>query len=168
MRSSICTDDYALGNEVAKRGYHIELTRSVVWMVFSNETLTDFLKHKLRWMIQLKNLRLAGYLGMFLTFGLAWSLLVAAIVPSSAIVGGYFLAYVVLRLSLAWLIGNWGLHDPTLRRKPWLPLVRDALNLSLYPASFFSNAVQWRGMSYRLHGPFLERPRPIHGNTPAR
>lgn len=162
------SDDFALGNEVAKQGYRIELMREAVWMVFPEETMKEFLAHELRWMIQLKNLRLVGYLGMFLTFGFAWSLLVAAIVPSWTIVGSYFAAYIVLRLSVAWLIGVWGLGDPTVRRRPWLPLLRDALNLGLYVASFFSNTVEWRGVSYRLRGPFLEPVRSAHQNTPVR
>jgi hypothetical protein len=70
------SDDFTLGNEVAKRGYRVELMRNPVWMVFPEETLKDFLKHELRWCIQLRNLRPVGYLSMFLTFGLAWSLLV--------------------------------------------------------------------------------------------
>jgi ceramide glucosyltransferase len=162
------SDDFALGNEVAKRGYRIELMREAVWMVFPEESMRKFLAHELRWMIQTKNLRMAGYLGMFLTFGLAWSLLVAAIVPSWTIAAGYFAVYVVLRLSLAWLIGVWGLGDPTLRRRPWLPVVRDMVNLGLYLASFFSNTVEWRGVSYRLRGPFLEPIGSIHQSSPAR
>ncbi len=162
------SDDFALGHEVAKQGYRIELMREPVWMVFPEETLKEFLHHELRWMIQLKNLRLVGYLGMFLTFGLAWSILVGAIVPSRAIVAGYFALYLVLRLSVAWVIGVWGLGDPTVRRGPWLPLLRDTANLALYLASFFSNTVEWRGVSYRLHGPFLEPVQSIHGSTPSR
>jgi ceramide glucosyltransferase len=161
------SDDFALGNEVAKQGYRIELMREAVWMVFPEETWREFLGHELRWMIQLKNLRLTGYLGMFLTFGLAWSLLLAAIVPSWTVVGAYFAAYLVLRLTVAWVIGVWGLGDPTVRKKPWLTLVRDALNLGLYIVSFFSNRVEWRGVSYRLRGPFLEPVRSTHQNTSA-
>jgi ceramide glucosyltransferase len=162
------SDDFALGNEVAKQGYRIELMREAVWMVFPEETLKEFLSHELRWMIQLKNLRFVGYLGMFWTFGLAWFLLVAAIVPSKAIVAGYFVAYVVLRLSVAWVIAVWGLGDPTVRRRPWLALLRDVVNLGLYLTSFFSNTVEWRGVSYRLRGPFLEQVQSTHGSAPSR
>jgi ceramide glucosyltransferase len=162
------SDDFALGNEIAKRGYRIELMPSAVWMIFPNEKLADFLRHEFRWMIQLKNLRFAGYLAMFLTFGMAWSLLVIAIAPWGSFVAAYLLAYAALRLILAWVIGAWGLGDPTVRKKPWLTFVRDALNLMLYLGSFFSNTVQWRGMSYRLHGPFLEPARPIQENSPVR
>ena len=162
------SDDFALGNMVAKRGYRIEVMRKAVWMVFPEERLKGFLSHELRWMIQLKNLRFLGYLGMFLTFGFAWSLLVAAIVPSWKVAAAYFAAYLVLRFSVAWLIGVWGLEDPTVRRRPWLTFVRDGLNLALYMASFFSNTIEWRGVSYRLHGPFLEPVRSVHGHTLAR
>jgi ceramide glucosyltransferase len=162
------SDDFALGNELAKRGYRIELMRGAVWMIFPNERLRDFLKHELRWLIQLKNLRFRGYVAMSLTFGLAWALLVAALVPSRGIALAYFGAYVVLRFAMAWVIGAWGLGDATVRRKPWLTFVHDALKLMLYVASFFSNTIQWRGMSYHLHGPFLEPARSIPDNTPVR
>jgi ceramide glucosyltransferase len=160
------SDDFALGNEVAKRGYQIELTREPVWMVFPSETLLEFFAHELRWSIQLRNLRPAGYLGMFLTFGFAWSLLVAALAPSWKLATCYFAAYALLRLAVAWVVGVWCLGDPTVRRKPWLVFLRDAVSLGVYVASFFSNKVRWRGVPYRLHGPFLEPAIPIRRDIP--
>jgi ceramide glucosyltransferase len=162
------SDDFALGNEVAKRGYRVELMRKPVWMVFPEETLKDFLKHELRWCIQLKNLRPAGYRSMFLTFGLAWALLVGLLVPSWKVAAGYFLTYLALRLAMAWVIGVWGLRDPVVRSKIWLVPVRDALNLGLYVASFFFNTVEWRGSHYRVRGTFLIPVRSAHCNMPAR
>jgi ceramide glucosyltransferase len=162
------SDDFALGNEVAKKGYRVELMRNPVWMVFPQESIGQFLAHELRWLIQLRNLRLMGYLGMFLTFGFAWLLLVVAIAPSWKIVVAYLAAYAALRLSVAWVIGVWVLEDPTVRRRPWLALVRDAVNLAVYFASFFSNKVEWRGVPYKLRGPFLEPVSPIGENTSAR
>jgi len=149
------SDDFTVGNEVAKRGYRVELMRRPVWLVFPNEKLSEFLKHELRWCVQLKNLRPAGYLGMFMTFGLAWSLLVAMFVPSWKIVGTYFLAYLALRLTMAWVVGVWGLRDPAVIRDLWLVPVRDAVNLGLYVASFFSNITEWRGLRYRVTGPTM-------------
>lgn len=150
------SDDFALGHEIAKRGYRIELMREPVCVVFPNETLSHFLTHELRWSVQLKNVRPVGYLWMILSMGLAWSLLVAAMVPSAAIVASYVLAYIVLRLGAAWVIGIWGLGDETVRHKPWLVFLRDAVNLVVYVASFFSNTVEWRGGSYHLRGAFME------------
>jgi ceramide glucosyltransferase len=154
------SDDFTLGNEVAKKGYRVELMRKAVWMVFPNETLGDFMRHELRWSIMLKNIRLGGYLSLFMTFGFAWSLLVALVVPSWGIAATYALLYLVLRLSVAWLIGVRIIGDSIVRRKLWLVPVRDALNLCVYIASFFSNTVQWRGLPYRVRGSSLIPPQP--------
>jgi ceramide glucosyltransferase len=149
------SDDFALGNEMAKRGYRVELMRNPVWMVFPEETLGDFLKHELRWCIQLKNLRGLGYPGMFLTMGFAWSLLVGLLVPSWRMAADYFLAYLTLRLTLAWVAGVWGLRDPVVKSNLWLVPVRDAANLCLYIVSFFTNKVEWQGVRYRVCGRFM-------------
>jgi len=162
------SDDFALGNEVAKRGYRIALMSKPVWMVFPRESLWEFLVHELRWSIQLRNLRLAGYAAMFFTFGLAWSLLVAVFAPSWKLAACYFAAYAALRLAVAWVIGAWYLGDPTVKRRPWLVFFRDALNLAVYVTSFFSNRVRWRGVSYHLRGPFLEPIIPASNTTPVR
>jgi ceramide glucosyltransferase len=146
------SDDYVLGNKMVERGYRVELMRKPVLMVFPEETLRHFLKHELRWQIQLKNLRRLGYACMFLTMGFAWSLMVALLVPSWEIAGAYFLAYLTLRLTLAWVAGVWGLRDPVVKGNLWLVPVRDALNLCVYIVSFFSNKVEWRGARYRVCG----------------
>ena len=157
------SDDFALGNEISKRGYRIEIMRKPVWMVFPRETLRDFFKHELRWSILLKNLRPWGYAAMVMTFGLPWAVLVALVVPSFAVALSYFAAYLVLRLAVAWTIGVWGLQDPVVRTRIWLVPVRDALNFCVYVASFFSNTVRWRGVAYRVQGrsfvPLGARPR---------
>ena len=156
------SDDFALGNEIFRRGYRIELMRKPVWMVFPRETLRDFFKHELRWSILLKNLRPVGYAAMAMTFGLPWAALVALVVPSSAVALAYFAAYLVLRLAVAWTIGVWGLQDPVVRRRLGLVPIRDALNFCVYLASFFSNTVRWRGVAYRVRGrsfvPLAARP----------
>jgi len=156
------SDDFALGNEIFRRGYRIELMRKPVWMVFPRETLRDFFKHELRWSILLKNLRPVGYAAMAMTFGLPWAALVALVVPSSAVALAYFAAYLVLRLAVAWTIGVWGLQDPVVRRRLGLVPIRDALNFCVYLASFFSNTVRWRGVAYRVRGrsfvPLAVRP----------
>jgi ceramide glucosyltransferase len=157
------SDDFALGNEIFKRGYRIELMRKPVWMVFPRETLRDFFRHELRWSILLKNLRPGGYAAMAMTFGLPWAALVALVVPSSSFALSYFVAYLALRLTVAWTIGVWGLQDPVVRRRIWLVPVRDAFNFCVYVASFFSNTVRWRGIAYRVQGrsfvPLTPRPK---------
>jgi ceramide glucosyltransferase len=146
------SDDFTLGNEIAKRGYRVELMREPVWMVFPQESMGEFLRHELRWCIQLKNLRGLGYPGMFLTMGFGWLLLVALLVPSWKIVVAYLLAYLYLRLTVAWVAGVWGLRDPVVKANLWLVPLRDALSVGLYVASFFSNKMEWRGTRYRITG----------------
>lgn len=160
------SDDFTVGNEVAKRGYRVELMRKPVWMVLPAEGLSGFLRHELRWCVQLKNLRLMGYLAMFMTFGLAWSLLVTLIMPSWIVAGAYWLAYLALRLTMAWVVGVWGLHDPVVRHNLWLVPVRDLANLCVYVASFFSNTMEWRGSKYRVSGPVMILLRPEVTGTP--
>jgi ceramide glucosyltransferase len=156
------SDDFALGNEIFKRGYRIELMRKPVWMVFPRETWGDLFKHELRWSILLKNLRPGGYAAMAMTFGLPWAVLVTVLAPTFSAALSYWGAYLALRLAVAWTIGVWGLHDPVVRKRIWLVPVRDALNLCVYVASFFSNTVRWRGIAYRVQGrsfvPLAGRP----------
>jgi len=151
------SDDFELGNQIAKQGYRVELTRKPVWVVFPTQSLGDFLKHETRWSILLRNLRPSGYLGLFMTFGFAWSLLVAAIVPSWKIAAGYAMTGLAMRMAMAWTVGVWGIGDPVARRKPWLVPVRDVLNLGVFLASFFSNTVEWRGFTYRVNGDSFAR-----------
>ena len=162
------SDDFALGNELARRGYRVELMKNPVGMVFPRQTVRQFLAHELRWSIQLRNLRPFGYLGMSATLGLAWAFVVAAVVPSWKPAIGYFATYVFLRLALAWEMGVRGLGDPVVRRKPWLVFVRDAFQSAVYLASFFSNSIVWRGTPYKLDGAFAEPMQPTQSATVAR
>lgn len=142
------SDDFTLGNRIAKRGYRIEVMHKPVWMVFPKEGLWQFLKHELRWSIMLRNIRPAGYLGLAMTFGLPWAVLAAGAAHTFAWSSAYLLGYLVLRLSMAWTIGAWGLGDPVVRKKIWLIPIRDAVNFFVWVAGFFSSRVCWRGQEY--------------------
>ena len=85
---------------------------------------------------------------MFLTMGLAWSLIVGLTVPSWKIAASYFLAYLTLRLTLAWVASVWGLRDSVVRKILWLVPVRDALNLCLYIVSF--SPTKWSGEAHAI------------------
>ena len=116
------SDDFTLGNEIARNGYRIALMRKPIWMVFPKERLSQFLRHELRWSIMLRNIRPVGYLGLVMTFGLPWAVLAAVATHSFA----YLLAYLIIRLAMAWTIGVWGLGDPVVRRKIWLVPMRES------------------------------------------
>ena len=149
------SDDFTLGNEIARNGYRIALMRKPIWMVFPKERLSQFLKHELRWSIMLRNIRPMGYLGLAMTFGLPWVLAAAVTAHSSVLAAAYLMGYFVLRLTMAWTIGAWGLGDPVVRKKIWLVPMRDALNFFVWVAGFFFSKVQWRGKEYRVKGSCL-------------
>jgi ceramide glucosyltransferase len=148
------SDDFELGNRIARQGYRVELMSEPVQMVFPQETAGQYFRHELRWSIGLKNVRPAAYRGLILTHGLPWAL-VAAVVAAGAgwagVARAHLLAYIVLRLGLAWTTGVWGLSDPEAARKLWLVPLRDAISFVIWVGGFFSDTVTWRGLAYRVH-----------------
>lgn len=147
------SDDFELGNRIARQGYRVELMSKPVQMVFSQETTGQFFRHELRWSIGLKNVRPAGYRGLLLTHGLPGALLAAAVAVGAgwtAIAMAHLLAYFVLRLGLAWTTGVWGLRDPEAGKRLWLVPLRDAISFIVWISGFFSNTITWRGLVFRV------------------
>jgi ceramide glucosyltransferase len=147
------SDDFELGNRIAKKGHRIELMRKPVWMVFPKQTAADFVRHEMRWAIGLRNVRPAGYAGMAFTHGLPWAV-AAAIAAASAgwaeVAVFYPVSYLVLRLAVAWTAGVWGLGDTGIAPKLWLLPVRDAISAAVWVAGLFSDKIRWRGLEYRV------------------
>jgi ceramide glucosyltransferase len=147
------SDDFELGNRISRRGYRVELMRKPVWMVFPKETMSEFLKHELRWSIGLRNVRPAGYIGIVFTHGLPWAVFAAAVAGTAGwteIAIAYLVAYLVLRFGVAWTTGVWGLGDTAIRKKLWLLPVRDAISFAVWVAGFFTDRITWRGIAYRV------------------
>ena len=147
------SDDFELGNRIAKAGHRVELMRKPVWMVFPQETTADFLHHEMRWAIGLRNVRPVGYIGMLFTHGLPWAVAAAIAAATAdwwAIGALYLLMYVILRLSVAWTAGVWGLGDRGIAGKLWLVPARDAISAAVWVAGFFSDKIRWRGLEYRV------------------
>jgi len=141
-------DDYELGNRIAKAGGKILLSREPVWTVYPAQTFRGFWEHQLRWARTVRLCRPFSYLGLLITQGLPWTLLAVVLAPSNALALGYLAAYVILRFSVAWSVGIWGIRDEVLRRKLWLVPLRDAIHFMIWLASFASNRVRWAGVEY--------------------
>jgi ceramide glucosyltransferase len=147
------SDDFELGNRIARHGYRVELMFQPVQMVFPQETTGQYFRHELRWSIGLKNVRPAGYRGLLFTHGLPWALAAAAAAAGAgwpALAAGYLLAYAALRFGLAWTTGVWGLQDPETGKRLWLVPLRDAISFIAWLGGFFSNTITWRGLVYRV------------------
>jgi ceramide glucosyltransferase len=146
--ADMLADDYELGHRIAIAGGHIVLSREVVWTMYPAQTARGFWNHQLRWARTVRLCRPLSYFGLLLTHGLPWVLLAAVVAPAKGIAATYLLAYLVLRLVMAWAVGVWGVGDEVLRRRLWLVPVRDLLNFGVWLASFASNRITWGGAEY--------------------
>jgi len=144
------SDDYELGCRIAKTGGEVQLSREAVWTMYPTQSLSGFWNHQLRWARTVRLSRPISYLGLIFTHGVAWAVLAAIIAPTVQIAAAYLIAYLVLRLAMAWMVGVWGVGDETLRRKLWLVPFRDAIYFFVWIASFASKKIQWGGEQYTM------------------
>jgi len=147
------SDDFELGNRIAQSGYRVVLMTKPVSMVFPKDSLKEYFSHELRWSIGLKSVRPWGYWGLIFTHGLPWALIGAALalsIGSTPVAAFYLVAYLILRVGLAWLTGVWGLGDRQLAKILWLVPVRDAISFVVWVGGFFSDKITWRGLEYRV------------------
>jgi ceramide glucosyltransferase len=162
------SDDFELGNRIAAKRHRVELMREPVWMFFPREKFADYLRHELRWSIGLHNVRPAGYAGMIFTHGLPWAVLAAIVAAASGWIwtaGSFVLAYLLLRLGLAYMAGVWGLGDRNIASKLWLAPLRDAVSAIVWFVGFFTNKITWRGLEYRVRDRLLEPIKDARGDA---
>src|SRR5438477_1445078 len=147
------SDDYELGNRIAKAGGEVQLSREAVWTMYPAQGLRGFWEHQLRWARTVRLCRPWSYLGLIFTHGLPWCLLAALVAASAGWITlaiAYFVAYLALRLTMAWAVGVWGVGDDLLRRRLWLIPVRDAIYFLVWLASFASKKITWGGEEYTM------------------
>jgi ceramide glucosyltransferase len=158
------SDDFELGNRIARRGYTVELMPRPVSMVFPRETIGQYFQHELRWSIGLKNVRPIAYRWLLLTHGLPGALLAATAAARAGwdgIAAAHIIAYLTLRLGLAWTTGSWGLGDRSTAKRLWLAPLRDAITFIVWVGGFFSKKITWRGLVYHVkNGKLFPLPSP--------
>ncbi len=144
------SDDYELGRRVAEKGYRLELAPEPVDMEFPSESLGDYLRHELRWLIGLRHVRAGGHFGLLMTQGVAWTAAAAALASSWRTSAAWISSYLIIRLLSGYVIGVWGLRDPVVRRKLWLLPLHDVFWFFLWLVSFAVNRIEWRGLIFTL------------------
>jgi ceramide glucosyltransferase len=159
--ANLLADDYEIGNRVYKAGGKVLLSREPVWTMYPAQTARSFWEHQVRWARTIRLVRPASFLGLLFTHGLPLALLGAAVAPAAWIGAAYLLAYLVLRLGMAWVVGVWGLQDAVLRRKLWLVPLRDLLHFTVWLAAFTSNRIQWGGLEFELRDGQMTQPHPL-------
>ncbi|MGB6597159.1 MAG: bacteriohopanetetrol glucosamine biosynthesis glycosyltransferase HpnI [Candidatus Acidiferrum sp.] len=148
------SEDFELGKRIARCGHHVVLMPKPVSMIFSRETLSEYIHRELRWSIALKSARPSGYRALLFTHGLPWALFAAALavsIGSLPLAAFFLLSYLILRVAMTWLTGRWGLGDRQLSKIIGLVPIRDAISFFVWLVGFFSEKVIWRGLEYRLH-----------------
>jgi ceramide glucosyltransferase len=146
-----CADDFELGSRVAARGYRVELADCVVRTACVAGTFAALFRHELRWAITQRQCRPVGYLARtVVTQGLPWAIAAVAVAPSSVVALIYSAAYVVLRTTMAWVVGVRILRDDTVPRRWWLLPVRDAMSFLTACAAHVHDRIEWRGREFHL------------------
>jgi len=141
-------DDHELGNRITKAGGTILLSRESVWTMYPAQTFRTFWHHQVRWARTIRLCRPLSYVGLLVTQGLPWTLLAVFLARANWIALTNIAAYLLLRFSVAWTVGVWGVRDDVLRRKLWLVPIRDALHFVVWLASFGSNRIRWGNVEY--------------------
>jgi ceramide glucosyltransferase len=144
-------DDYEIGNRVHKAGGKVLLSREAVWTMYPALRWREFWEHQVRWARTVRVVRPASFFGLIVTHGLPWAVAAALVASNGWIAAAYLVAYLVLRLTLAWVAGVSGVGDEVLRKKLWLLPLRDAIHFFVWLAGFTSNRVKWGGTEYEVH-----------------
>ena len=143
-------DDYEIGNRVHRAGGKVLLSREPVWTMYPAQSFRAFWEHQVRWARTIRLVRPASFLGLIVTHGLPWAILAALVAPTHSLAAAYLLAYLFLRLAMAWTVGVWGIRDEVLRRRLWLVPLRDAIHFFVWLAGFTSNRVSWGGAEFEV------------------
>jgi len=148
--ANFLADDYEIGNRVHKAGGKVLLSRETVWTMYPALHFRDFWEHQLRWARTVRLVRPASYFGLIVTHGLPSAVAAAIAAPSLAISAGFLGSYLLLRLTVAWIVGVWGIGDEVLRKKLWLVPFRDAVHFIVWLAGLTSNRVKWGGDEFEI------------------
>lgn len=140
-------DDYAMGEAVRNAGLRVLTSPHLVTHFCTERSGAELIRHELRWARTIRLLDPVGFVGSGITHALPFALL-------GALLGGLTPAGFVMvvsalacRLILQMHIDEaLGVRD----NRFWWGPVRDLLSFAIFVASFFGNAVTWRGRRYSV------------------
>jgi ceramide glucosyltransferase len=135
----------------------VKLSDVVVETFLPRYTLGDFVDHQLRWARTVRDSRYWGYVGLGLTFGLPWAVLVLLFAHGAGWAWGLLAATLVMRTGVAVVVGKLVLRDRQVMGSLALIPVRDIFALVVWIVSFAGHKVAWRGDRFRLENGKLIR-----------
>ncbi|MGB7976507.1 MAG: bacteriohopanetetrol glucosamine biosynthesis glycosyltransferase HpnI [Roseiarcus sp.] len=140
-------DDYAIGKAVREAGLNVVVSPMLVAHAFEEQSLSEMVRHELRWARTIFTVDPIGYIGSGLTHALPLALIGAALRGFDGLGMAAILCALACRLFLKYrLTRQFELPDPSYA----LLLVRDILSFAIYLASFWSTRVAWRGQDFTV------------------
>ncbi len=140
-------DDYAIGKAVRQAGLRVVLPRMLVAHSFEEKTLSEVVRHELRWARTIFTVDPVGYIGSGLTHALPLSLVGAALRGFDPLGLAVVLGALASRLFLKYRLTR----EFDLPRPNYALLVpRDILSFAVYFGSFWSTRVSWRGQDFAV------------------
>jgi ceramide glucosyltransferase len=140
-------DDYRLGEMTRAIGLRTVLSDVVVETCVNESSLTELVRHELRWLRTIRIVRPLGYGLSFVTFGVPVAALGAVLagcaLPAITLLAVTALARLVLHLRVR------GADLPPAHQLMMLPL-RDVLSVALWMWGFATRRVQWRADSFHV------------------
>jgi ceramide glucosyltransferase len=150
-------DDYQIGSRIAAFGMKVELSQVIVETFLPRYTLRGFAEHQLRWARTVRDSRYWGYVGLGLTFGLPWAVLVLLFTRGAGWAWGLLAMTLALRTAVAVVVGKLVLRDRQVMGSLLLIPVRDVFAVLVWVFSFAGHGVAWRGDRFRLENGKLVR-----------
>jgi ceramide glucosyltransferase len=157
-------DDYALGNAVRRAGLGVVIPPMLVAHSFEENSLSDVIRHELRWARTIFAVNPLGYVGSSVTHALPLAFIAAALRGFDGWGLAAVLAALTCRLFLKYrLAREFKLSDPGYA----LLFARDMLSFAIYFGSFLSSRVSWRGQDFTIarDGTLLARAEPPIGSA---
>ncbi|MCS7148255.1 MAG: bacteriohopanetetrol glucosamine biosynthesis glycosyltransferase HpnI [Geminocystis sp.] len=154
-------DDFLLGFLPHKLGYRVELVNYFVRHHQGKENFRDYIDRQIRWQKCILSQGLLSYLGMIFTQGAVTSIIFVLISNWHIFSVCLMIFTILLRITLAYLVGIIYLKARELSGYMGLVIVGDFLNFYTWVLALFKKEIVWRGRRFRVkkHG-YLE---PIYG-----
>ncbi len=165
-------DDYQLGNQIAQRGYRIELCPVVVECREREQGWREVWAHQLRWARTIRVCQPVPYFFSILSNATVWPNLatIAAFVhigsrSDMGLLGGDFSPTELLLFGhncflfyLGWVIRHFLAYEcdrRLIKNQPahvrfFMPLLKDLLQVPIWALAFLGNTVVWRGQRLRV------------------
>ena len=140
-------DDYEMGRAVRQRGLRVAVVPLAVSHRCTEESLSDLLKHELRWSRTVRVLRPLEHVGTVITYPFPLALAALALLGGGLYGGAAVLtalgARIVLKSTVERVTGSCA--GPL-----WLLPVRDIISMAVFLLSFFGQNVAWRGARFQV------------------